>query len=233
MDRYDLALIGFGLIGFGGVNRALAELIVQRGDDLARELGFTLRVVAITDLRTGSLVDTDGIDLVPLLATEPDALSNTVLVTKCTNIEFDRVNIRGGTNAIRLEAKENERNERNERIIIHDCEIDGGLPTWYFRSDRKDEYSFVPATLRNATEDDFLHNPLGKATSNTVPSSRRNAFGIELHHCELVNGHDVCLFGLSMRFHHNWVNNINDDALFMGSEDAATDDAWIYRSLKP
>lgn len=70
MDRYDLALIGFG-----GVNRALAELIVQRGDDLAREVGFALRVVAITDLRAGSLVDTDGIDLLPLLSTEPHALS--------------------------------------------------------------------------------------------------------------------------------------------------------------
>ncbi|MFC7594130.1 homoserine dehydrogenase [Terrabacter sp. GCM10028922] len=70
MDRYDLSLIGFG-----GVNRALAELIVQRGDDLAVELGFTLRVVAITDLRAGSLVDIDGIDLVPLLSTEPGALS--------------------------------------------------------------------------------------------------------------------------------------------------------------
>jgi len=70
MDRYDLALIGFG-----GVNRGLAELIVQRGDDLARELGFTLRVVAITDLRAGSLVDSDGIDLAPLLSEEPVALS--------------------------------------------------------------------------------------------------------------------------------------------------------------
>lgn len=70
MDRYDLALIGFG-----GVNRALAELIVQRGDNLARQLGFALRVVAITDLRAGSLIDTDGVDLVPLLATEPHALS--------------------------------------------------------------------------------------------------------------------------------------------------------------
>ena len=70
MERYDLALIGFG-----GVNRGLAELIVQRGDDLAQELGFALRVVAITDLRAGSLVDTDGIDLAPLLATEPHALS--------------------------------------------------------------------------------------------------------------------------------------------------------------
>ncbi|POX45482.1 homoserine dehydrogenase [Streptomyces sp. Ru72] len=69
MGRYDLALIGFG-----GVNRALAELVSRRGDRLAGELGFTLRVVAITDLRAGSLVDTDGIDLAPLLAAEPGEL---------------------------------------------------------------------------------------------------------------------------------------------------------------
>ncbi|MFD8542595.1 homoserine dehydrogenase [Streptomyces sp. NPDC059649] len=70
MGRYDLALIGFG-----GVNRALAELISQRGDRLAEELGFALRVVAITDLRAGSLIETDGIDLAPLLAVEPGELS--------------------------------------------------------------------------------------------------------------------------------------------------------------
>ncbi|WEH12562.1 homoserine dehydrogenase [Streptomyces sp. VNUA24] len=70
MGRYDLALIGFG-----GVNRALAELIAHSGERLAKELGFALRVVAITDLRAGSLVDTDGIDLVPLLAAEPGELS--------------------------------------------------------------------------------------------------------------------------------------------------------------
>jgi homoserine dehydrogenase len=70
MDRYDLCLIGFG-----GVNRALAELIVERGDDLAARLGFSLRVVAITDLRAGSLVDLAGIDLVPVLSAEPRALS--------------------------------------------------------------------------------------------------------------------------------------------------------------
>ena len=70
MGRYDLALIGFG-----GVNRALAELISQSGERLAEELGFALRVVAITDLRAGSLVDTDGIDLAPLLAAEPGELS--------------------------------------------------------------------------------------------------------------------------------------------------------------
>ena len=58
MNRHDIALIGFG-----GVARALAETIRDRGDDLARELGFELRVVAITDLRLGSLMVADGIDL--------------------------------------------------------------------------------------------------------------------------------------------------------------------------
>lgn len=58
MNRHDLALIGFG-----GVNRALAEIIHTRADELAIELGFELRVVAITDLRLGSLMQSDGIDL--------------------------------------------------------------------------------------------------------------------------------------------------------------------------
>ncbi|WP_427016030.1 homoserine dehydrogenase [Pseudarthrobacter sp. P1] len=66
MTRYDLALIGFG-----GVNRALAELINSKGAELAEELGFSLRIVAITDLRLGSLVQPDGIDLPTVLALGP------------------------------------------------------------------------------------------------------------------------------------------------------------------
>lgn len=66
MDRYDLALIGFG-----GVNRALAELIRDRGSELATQVGFELRVVAITDLRFGSLMQADGIDLEHVLTMEP------------------------------------------------------------------------------------------------------------------------------------------------------------------
>ena len=68
MDRHDLALIGFG-----GVNRALAELIDDRGPALADQLGFELRVVAITDLRLGSLMQADGIDLSEVLSLEPGA----------------------------------------------------------------------------------------------------------------------------------------------------------------
>lgn len=57
MPTYDLALIGFG-----GVNRALAELIADQPERF-RPLGFTLRVTAITDLLMGSIVQPSGIDL--------------------------------------------------------------------------------------------------------------------------------------------------------------------------
>lgn len=62
MTIYNLALIGFG-----GVNRALAELIRDEPQRFA-SLGFELRVVAITDLAFGSLVQGDGIDLAAVLS---------------------------------------------------------------------------------------------------------------------------------------------------------------------
>src|SRR3954468_21458409 len=68
MTVYDIALIGFG-----GVNRTLAELIATRGDELNPELGFGLRVVAITDLRLGSLVQGGGIDPDMALRLDPGA----------------------------------------------------------------------------------------------------------------------------------------------------------------
>lgn len=66
MTTYDIALIGFG-----GVNRTLAELIATRGEDLSAELGFRLRVVAITDLRLGSLIQDEGINLDMVLRMNP------------------------------------------------------------------------------------------------------------------------------------------------------------------
>jgi hypothetical protein len=50
VQRYNLALIGFG-----GVNRALAELLRDENARFEAELGIGLRVVAITDLAFGSL----------------------------------------------------------------------------------------------------------------------------------------------------------------------------------
>lgn len=64
--NYNIALIGLG-----NVNRTLAEIIHTEGTALAQDLGFTLRVTAITDLRFGTLVDAAGVDLGAVLAMEP------------------------------------------------------------------------------------------------------------------------------------------------------------------
>ncbi|WP_024509964.1 homoserine dehydrogenase [Bradyrhizobium sp. ARR65] len=57
MTVYNIALIGFG-----GVNRALAELVAKRNTLWERELGFCLNIVAVSDLRLGSVVSPDGLD---------------------------------------------------------------------------------------------------------------------------------------------------------------------------
>ncbi|MCY1315205.1 Homoserine dehydrogenase [compost metagenome] len=65
MDRYNIALIGFG-----GVNRALAQLVAERNDQWQTELGFGLNIVAVTDLNLGSVVSRNGIDARMLVETQ-------------------------------------------------------------------------------------------------------------------------------------------------------------------
>lgn len=62
MTVYNIALIGFG-----GVNRALAELIASRNSRWERELGFRLNIVAISDLYLGSVISPNGLDAKTLL----------------------------------------------------------------------------------------------------------------------------------------------------------------------
>lgn len=63
MLTYNLALIGFG-----GVNRALTELIRDRSPQLEARLGFRLRIVAISDLVLGTVLHEDGVDPAAALA---------------------------------------------------------------------------------------------------------------------------------------------------------------------
>ncbi|KRD72635.1 homoserine dehydrogenase [Ensifer sp. Root278] len=57
MVQYNIVLIGFG-----GVNRALAQLVAERNDLWQSELGFRLNIVAVTDLNLGSVISQNGID---------------------------------------------------------------------------------------------------------------------------------------------------------------------------
>ncbi|PCK78359.1 homoserine dehydrogenase [Rhizobium sophoriradicis] len=64
MVQYNIALIGFG-----GVNRAFAELVAERNNRWRTELGFQLNIVAVTDLNLGSVVSANGIDARMLIET--------------------------------------------------------------------------------------------------------------------------------------------------------------------
>ena len=65
--HYNIALIGFG-----GVNRALADIIATDPEKFYCEMGFNLRIVAVSDMFLGSVYSPEGIDL-DLLTTLPAA----------------------------------------------------------------------------------------------------------------------------------------------------------------
>ena len=62
MDSYRLALIGFGNVGQG-----FAEILANRGEDLAQRYGAHFQIVAVCDLLKGSVYDPQGVDPAVLL----------------------------------------------------------------------------------------------------------------------------------------------------------------------
>lgn len=54
------------MMGFGNVGRAVAELLLRRGDDVEREHGVSVSFVLVAD-RSGVAVDPNGLDLQALL----------------------------------------------------------------------------------------------------------------------------------------------------------------------
>ena len=99
-------------------------------------------------------------------------------------------------------------------MVFHDCAIDGGLPPWFFRSDSKDRYRYVPATT-NPTEADVKTNPWEEhhqrphLQPRTPPTSGSTT---------ARSPTATTSTSAAVRFHHNWVHNINDDALNFGSD---------------
>jgi homoserine dehydrogenase len=58
------------LVGFGGVNRALAQLIADKNESWAKELGFTLKIVGVSDLFLGSVINKEGLNAAELAKVE-------------------------------------------------------------------------------------------------------------------------------------------------------------------
>jgi hypothetical protein len=67
--------------------------------------------------------------------------------------------------------------------------------------------------------------------SGTLISARDSlAEDVTVHHCDIVNGHDLSVaYGPRARFHHNWVHNLNDDSVIVAGKPSA-DEVRIYRN---
>jgi homoserine dehydrogenase len=57
MNTYRLAVIGFGNVGQG-----FAEILAEKGDELAQRFGLQLEIVAVSDILKGSVYDAQGLD---------------------------------------------------------------------------------------------------------------------------------------------------------------------------
>jgi hypothetical protein len=155
---------------------------------------------------------------------------DTIRLRNCTDVTFDHVNIRAASRAIRLQNDDDHVNEKNIHIVVKHCEIDGGLPPWFFRTDRKDTYYFDPANNPNAPAEDIKLNNLGASTGGVLISGGKRTSHVTVHHCEISNGHDAYVFGDKMRFHHNLVHNLNDDGLAISGE-AGPGTSKIYQNV--
>jgi hypothetical protein len=124
----------------------------------------------------------------------------TVLVAHSNDISLDHLVVNAGGDGIVI-------GEGGcEDIHITNTVVDGGMPPWFFRSDRKDDYIQANGT----------HNFLGKRTLNLLIDSDPTARGTLFEHCEFVNGHDLQLNGINVKFTRNWIRNLNDDGVFIG-----------------
>jgi hypothetical protein len=132
---------------------------------------------------------------------------------------FDHVSVLCATHGARLE-------ERSDHTTLAHCVFDGGLPPWFFRSDRKSEFVILN---EDGSFDPTNQNNLAGQTSVALLFGNPNSSGTQIHHCEFVNGHDLKLFGRRVQFHHNWLHNIQDEALILDA--AQTDDVHVHQNV--
>jgi hypothetical protein len=176
----------------------------------------TLNLPGITDY-TGP-EDPRGVPLAIWTGPEP-----AVRVIGCTSVTIENLTVRfGGGRTLRLESTDEvhfdhlavlagpyalQIADNCRRTTFTNTSFDGGMPPWYFRSDRKGDY-----TIKETGEENVLGRQTIVTLMYSVDSSRSTTFDS----CEFANAHDIQLNGTDVVFRRNWVHNINDDGIFVG-----------------
>lgn len=179
-----------GIEDYNGPNdpNAVALAIAEKGSG-ASKISKTLSVIASKFVTFENLSLAFG--------------GETVRIENSSNISFDGVTIRAGQFGVRT--------ERAPQPRFTNSVLDGGLPPWLFRTDIKEDYVYIDPVQPQRT----LTNTRAKATMESLVRGTNDDNGTTFHHCEFVNAHDLYLHGANVDFHHNWIDNLNDDSLFL------------------
>lgn len=195
--------------------------------------------LAIWTLQQGTLriVGCEHVHLSDLTVRHGDTA---VVIDGSLDVRLDHLNIFAGSDGVKL------RGACRGTVLTH-CLIDGGMPSWYFRSDRKGDFALV------SDGDDPPQAP-GQNTVKALLSGTTACTHTRISYCEFVNGHDISLFGDDLEFSRNWIRNIDDDAIIAETEGSsnlrifgnvveqcqtgisfgvkkAGKGAWVYRNL--
>jgi hypothetical protein len=129
----------------------------------------------------------------------------TIWLQNVEGLVFDHVHIWASRTGVRMGGAAD--NPAASTLFRH-CEFDGGLPSWFFRSDIKLRYFYVSGGK-------ILENRLGGGTFESLLIGNPNDIGTEIDHCEFHDAHDLYLYGKDLLFHHNWIHNLNDEGMFI------------------
>ncbi len=136
-------------------------------------------------------------------------------INECQDITFEDI--------VFLQGKSTARFANSSGIRFLHCEFDGGLPPWSFRSD------FKFAFLYRGPDGKPVMNDWVRWTSRSMMGGAASLDGMEVAWCEFRNAHDLYLTGRNIRFHHNLVEDIHDDALFITAR--GTDNIHVFQNV--
>lgn len=126
----------------------------------------------------------------------------TISIENCKGIEFENVTVYSGFSALLVRA--------TEGLRIIDCSLRGLSAPWSFRSSHK--YLGLPVIL-----------------FRTLPSDPLNS-DFEIAYSEFTDSHDGLFIGdlEELKFHHNIVDNFDDDGIFLTARFKPGGDIYIY-----
>lgn len=134
---------------------------------------------------------------------------HTLLLQANTGLVFDHVQLDAASYGVCM--------DNNVNTSFCHCQFNGGMPAWYFHSDRTCKYHFIDG-------DNIVLNELGRQTVCVLLHGGPNDTDTEIAHCEFKDGASLYLAGKRLCFHHSWIANFNGRGMVL--------DAGLAKQIK-